>query len=167
MSYAGCPASTREAAAWYARKSKPSVLPATASVTATPTTNTAIANTGRRRATAAPSARRPPAEPVSEAAISDGGVIGRSPGGAPDLAVDQRDPEEVPRDADREAHGRTHARPAAVRPLHGHDRVPVAAPAGEVDHLDVEHDARDLLAREQVPGDVPAEPLEPALGVLH
>ena len=48
----------------------------------------------------------------------------------------------------------------------GHDRVPVAAPADEVDHLHVEHDARDLLAGEHVARDVPPEALEPALGVL-
>ena len=64
--------------------------------------------------------------------------------------VEERDPEEVPRDAQREARARPHPRAAPVVPADRHDRDPVAAPPGEVDELDVEDDARDLLAREQV-----------------
>ena len=42
----------------------------------------------------------------------------------------------------------------------------VAAAADEEDELDVEHDARDLLAGEDVAGDLAVEALEPALRVL-
>ncbi len=42
----------------------------------------------------------------------------------------------------------------------------VAAPAREVDELDVEHDRGDLLSREQVLRGLAREALEPALGVL-
>ena len=42
----------------------------------------------------------------------------------------------------------------------------IAATAGEVDELHIEHDARDALALEQVVGRLALEALEPALGVL-
>ena len=48
----------------------------------------------------------------------------------------------------------------------GHDRHPVAAPPGEVDELDVEHDAGHPLAREHVVRRTPREALEAALRVL-
>ena len=69
-------------------------------------------------------------------------------------------------DAEGQAQARVHARAAAVRPADRHDRVAVAAPADEEDQLHVEHDARDLLAGEDVAGDVAVEALEPALRVL-
>ena len=62
---------------------------------------------------------------------------------------------------------RPHARPAPVVPADRHDRDPIPAPAGQVDQLDIEDDARDLLAREEVVRRRAREPLEPALRVLH
>src|SRR5712691_2158172 len=81
-------------------------------------------------------------------------------------AVDERDAQEVDADAQREREARTHPRAALVIPADRHDGDPVAAAPGEVDELDVEDDARDLLLGEQLPGGVTGEPLEPALGVL-
>ena len=80
--------------------------------------------------------------------------------------MDERDPEQVPGDPQRQARAGAHPRAAPVVPADRHDRQPVAAPAGEVDQLDVEHDARDLLAGEQVVRGRAREALEPALRVL-
>ena len=66
-----------------------------------------------------------------------------------------------------QARAGAHPRAALVVPADRHDRDPVAAPPSEVDQLDVEDDARDLLAREQVVRGRPREALEPALRVLH
>ena len=60
----------------------------------------------------------------------------------------------------------THPRAALVGPADRDDGERVAALAGQEDQFDVEHDARDLLAREQVVGDVAPEALEAALRVL-
>ena len=76
------------------------------------------------------------------------------------------DPEQVPGHADGQAQARVHAGAAAVRPADGHHGVPVAAPPDEVDDLDVEHDAGDHLASEDVARNLPVEALEPALRVL-
>ena len=64
--------------------------------------------------------------------------------------MEQRDPEEVPGDAEGQARPRAHPRAAAILPADRDDGDPVAAPPGEVDELDVEDDAGDLLAREEV-----------------
>src|SRR4051812_4586467 len=80
--------------------------------------------------------------------------------------MEQRDPEQIPGDAQREAGTRPHARPSAVLPADGDDRDAVAAPPGEVDELDIEHDAGDLLTLEQIPAGSSPEPLEATLGVL-
>ncbi len=83
-----------------------------------------------------------------------------------DAAVDERDPEQVPRDPQCEARPGTHPRAALVAPADRHDRELVAALAGQEDQLDVEDDAQDLLPCEQVLGRDARESLEPALGVL-
>ena len=81
--------------------------------------------------------------------------------------MDERDPEQVPGDAEREPRARRASASRAGRTSgSGTIAMPVAAPAGEVDQLDVEHDAGDLLAREQVVRRVAREALEPALRVL-
>ena len=81
--------------------------------------------------------------------------------------MEQRDPEQVPRDAQREPQRPGACATRGGRPSgSGTTRVAVAAAADEEDQLDVEHDARDLLAGEQVAGDVAAEALEAALRVL-
>ncbi len=80
--------------------------------------------------------------------------------------MEERDPEQVPGHADGQARARVHAGAAPVRPADGHHRVTVAATPDQVDDLDVEHDAGDQLAREDVPSHLPAEALEPALRVL-
>ena len=84
----------------------------------------------------------------------------------PDAPVQQSDPDEIPGDGQGQAGPRPHARATPVRPADGDDGDPVAAPAGEVDELHVEHDAADLLGLEQVVGRRSPEALEPALGVL-
>src|SRR5450755_1799644 len=78
----------------------------------------------------------------------------------------ERDPEEVPGNPQGQARSGAHSRATLVGPLDRHDRDPVAAPAGEVDQLDVEYDAGHLLALEQVVSRGPSEALEAALGVL-
>ena len=60
-----------------------------------------------------------------------------------------------------EARAGAHPRAAPVVPADRHDRHPIAAPSREVDQLDVEDDARDLLAREQVVGGLARKPLKP------
>ena len=52
----------------------------------------------------------------------------------------------------RERRSRAHPRAALVEPADRHDGDPIAAPAGEVDELDVEDDAGDPLSGEQVLG---------------
>ena len=81
-------------------------------------------------------------------------------------AMDERDPEQVPGDPHCQARPSAHAGAALVEPADRHDGHPVAAPAREIDELDVEDDARDPLAREQVLRRLATEPLEPALRVL-
>src|SRR5262245_13396000 len=84
-----------------------------------------------------------------------------------DPAMEERDPEQVPQHTQREPGPRPHPRTAPIAPLDRHDRDPVAAAAREVDQLDVEDDAADPLAREEVVGGRQREALEAALGVLH
>src|SRR4051812_27385335 len=121
-----------------------------------------MAMTGSNRASAGPSAsRRPRAGPI--VAISGGPLIASPLGGSAHLAVNERDPEQIPPDAQREAQRRAHAGPAPVGPPDRHNGVPVAALTCEVDDFDVEHDAGGLLAGKHVAGDITSEPLEPAL----
>src|SRR5450432_3952048 len=80
--------------------------------------------------------------------------------------VEEWDPEQVPGHPHGQARPGRHPRAALVRPLDRHDRDPVPAPPGEMDELDVEDDARDLLALEQVVGGRAGKALEAALGVL-
>src|SRR3954462_13910041 len=82
-------------------------------------------------------------------------------------AMEQRDPEQVPRDLEGEPCAGPHPRPSPVAPADRHDIDPVATSPSEVDKLDVEDDAGDLLPREQVVRGFPREALEPALRVLH
>src|SRR4051812_37748369 len=85
----------------------------------------------------------------------------------PSPTMHERDPEQVPRDAHGEPRSGSHPRPEAVSPADRDDRDSVAAPSGQEDDLDVEDDAGDLLATEEVVGGGAREPLEPALGVLY
>ena len=68
----------------------------------------------------------------------------------PDAPVQQPDADQVPRDGEAQAQAGMHPRAAPVGPADRHDGDPVAAPPGEVDQLDVEHDALDPLGFEEV-----------------
>src|SRR5688572_15391209 len=81
-------------------------------------------------------------------------------------AMDERDPEEVPRDAHRQARSGAHAGPALVVPANWDDRDPEVPAAREIDELDIEDDAGHALATEEVLGGFPSETLEPALRIL-
>src|SRR3990172_12540298 len=81
--------------------------------------------------------------------------------------MEQRDAEEVPGDPHGEARTQAHPRPALVAPLHRDDGDREAPSSGDVDQLDVEDDAGDALAREELLRGGAAEALEAALRVRH
>src|SRR5215218_3737544 len=80
--------------------------------------------------------------------------------------MQQRDPDEVPGDLQSKSRAGAHPRAPDVLPANRHDGDLVAATAGKVDELDVEHDGGHELASEEVLRGVARERLEPALGVL-
>src|SRR3954447_11761570 len=81
--------------------------------------------------------------------------------------MNQWDPEQVPGHSEGEARARAHPRTPPVVPADRHDRQAVPASASEIDDLDIEHDAGDLLAREEIVRCSPRESLEAALRVAH